>query len=106
MIAQSESLGKAEAVFRDMIGFVKKAIESPELRIDEIERALFDKSLALSFELLAGFAAGAGDGDHGETVEREGKTLQRSEEKKTKFYRSIFGVLSIERYVYSLGPKR
>lgn len=106
MIAQSESLGKAEAVFRDMIGFVKKAIESPELRIDEIERALFDKSLALSFELLAQFAAGAGDGDHGETVEREGKTLQRSEEKKTKFYRSIFGVLSIERYVYSLGPKR
>lgn len=106
MIAQSESLGKAEAVFRDMIGFVKKAIESPEIRIDEVERALFDKSLALSFELLAQFAAGAGDGDHGQTVEREGKTLQRSDEKKTKFYRSIFGVLSIERYVYSLGPKK
>lgn len=106
MITQFESLGKAEAAFREMIGFVKGAVESGELRIDEVERELFGKGLALALHLLESFVVAAGDGDHGETVEREGKTLQRSEEKKTKLYRSIFGVLSIERYVYSLGAKR
>jgi hypothetical protein len=105
MIAQSESIGKAEAMFRDMVGFVKSAIDSKELRIDEVERTLFDMALAANFRLLEAFAAGAGDGDHGETVEHCGKTLQRSE-KKTKFYRSIFGVLGIERYLYSRGAKR
>lgn len=105
MITQFKSLGKAEAAFRDMIGFVKKAIESDELRIDEVERTLFSMSLAANLHLLEAFAAGAGDGDHGETVKREGKTLVRSE-KKTKLYRSIFGVLGIERYLYSLGAKR
>ncbi len=106
MITQSESIGKAEAVFRNMIGFVKQAIESGELRIDEVERTLFDKCLAEGLHLLEAFVAGAGDGNHGETVEREGQTLQRSEQKRTKFYRSIFGVLSIERYVYAEGPKK
>lgn len=105
MMTQLESLGKAEAMFRDMIGFVKKAIESKELRMDEVERTLFDMSLAANLHLLEEFASAAGDGDHGETVEHEGKTLQRSE-KKTKCYRSIFGVLAIERYLYSRGAKR
>ena len=40
MMAQFESIGKAEAAFRGMIGFVKKAVESGELRIDEVERTL------------------------------------------------------------------
>lgn len=105
MIAQFKSLDKAEAAFRDMIEFVRKASDSKELRIDEVERRLFSMSLAANLHLLKAFAAGAGDGNHGETVEREGKTLVRSE-KKTKPYRSIFGVLAIERYLYSLGAKR
>jgi hypothetical protein len=105
MIAQFESIGKAEAAFQDMVGFVKKAVESGELRIDEVERALFSMSLAVNLRLLEAFAAGAGDGDHGKTVEREGKTLARSK-KKAKRYRSIFGVLAIKRYVYSAGAKR
>ena len=40
MMAQFKSIGKAEAAFRGMIGFVKKAVESGELRIDEVERTL------------------------------------------------------------------
>lgn len=106
MMTQLESLGKAEAVFREMMGFVKEAGDVKGLRIDEVERALFDKGLTLGRYLLEAFAAAAGDGDHGETVERNGQTLQRSSERKTKSYRSIFGVLSIARYVYSLGAKR
>ena len=106
MIAQLESLGKAEAVFSEMIGFIENAIESGEFRADEVERHLFDKGLTIGRHLLEAFVAAAGDGNHGETVEREGKTLHRSEEKKPKTYRSIFGVLSIERYVYTPGPKQ
>jgi hypothetical protein len=106
MFAQFESLGKAEALFQKMILFVKKASESDELRIDEVERSLFDIGLALGHELLGSFVAAAGDGDHGETVEHEGQLLQRSEDKKTKPYRSIFGVLSIERHVYAPGLKK
>ena len=105
MITRSESLGKAEAMFLEMVEFVRKAGVS-ELRIDEVERTLFSKMLTVAFHLLEEFAAGAGDGDHGETVEHNGKTLQRSPEKKTTFYRSIFGVLSLARYVYSRGAKR
>jgi hypothetical protein len=112
MIAQFKSLDKAEAAFgkaqvafNEIVDFVKKASESNELRIDEVERTVFSMAQAANLHLLEAFAAAAGDGDHGETVEREGKTLLRSE-KKTKFYRSIFGVLAIERHVYSRGAKR
>ena len=106
MMTQFQSISKAEATFREMIGFVKNAIESEELRIDQVERGIFDMSLKLGLHLLEAFAAAAGDGNHGESVEREGKTLQRSEQKKTKPYRSIFGVLSIDRYVYAPGAKK
>lgn len=106
MIAQVESLGKAEATFSVMMEFVKQAIKSNELRIDEVERALFDQLLVVGRHALQGLIDAAGDGNHGETVEHDGKTLQRSEDRKTKPYRSIFGVLSVERYVYASGPKK
>jgi hypothetical protein len=106
MIAQYGALGKAEAAFSNMMEFVKQAIETNELRIDEVERALFDHLLVVGRHTLQGFIDAAGDGNHGETVEHDGKTLHRSEDRKTKFYRSIFGVLSVERYVYASGPKK
>jgi len=94
MITQFESIGKAEAVFAEMVQFVRKAIASGELRADEVERSLFDKGLTVGLHLLEAFVASAGDGNHGETVEREGKTLYRSEKIKPKPYRSIFGVIT------------
>jgi hypothetical protein len=106
MITQQESIGKAEALFHQMVAFVQRAIVSGELRIDDVERALFDQSLGVCRELLAEFIAAAGDGDHGLTVMHEGQTLNRSEEKKSKPYRSIFGVLNVERYVYAPGEKK
>jgi len=106
MIAHEESLGKAEAAFGEMVKFVKQAIQSGELRIDEVERALFAQSLVVGRELLGAFIAAAGDGDHGETVLQEGQTLYRSEAPKAKAYRSIFGVLSVLRYVYAPGAKK
>ena len=40
MIAHEESLGKAEAAFGEMVKFVKQAIQSGALRIDEVELSL------------------------------------------------------------------
>jgi hypothetical protein len=106
MIAHEESLVKMETAFQEVIGFVKQSIESPEVRIDKVERGLFDRLLVIGLHSLETVIAAAGDGNHGETAEHDGKTLQRSEEKKTKPYRSIFGVLAVDRYVYSSGPRK
>lgn len=106
MMAQSESIGKAEAAFQQTLAFVTGAIEAGNLRADEVERSLFQSLLRVGQHLLQGFLDAAGDGDHGETVEHQGHTLRRSEKKKTKPYRSIFGVLSVARYVYAPGPKK
>ncbi len=84
MIANLESIGKAENMFAAMVGFVKNAVESGELRADQVERTLFDMGLTMGLYLLEAFVAAAGDGDHGETVQRQGKTLHRSDEKKNK----------------------
>lgn len=106
MMAQEESLVKMETAFQEVMGFVKQSIESKELRIDKVERGLFERLLVVGHHALETFIAAAGDGNHGETAEHQGKTLQRSEDMKAKPYRSIFGVLSVERYVYSSGPKK
>jgi hypothetical protein len=106
MIAQEESLVKIETAFQEVMGFVKQSIESKEIRLDEVERGVFDRLLVAGLRALETVVAAAGDGNYGETSEHQGKTLQRSEEKKTKPYRSIFGVLSVERYVYASGPKK
>jgi len=106
MVAQFDSIGKAEAEFQKMLQFVKQAIASGELRADEVEQGLFDGGLTIGRHLLEAFIQQTGDGDHGPSVEHQGQTLQRSEEKKTKKYRSIFGVLEINRYVYASGPKK
>ena len=84
MIAQSESIGKAERAFAEMIGFVKNAIASGEIRVDEVERGLFDLGLKAGLHFLEAFIEAAGDGDQGETVHRNGKTLHRSKEKQAK----------------------
>jgi len=49
---------------------------------------------------LRSFVEAHGDGDQGETVEREGETLERLPEPHDKRYLSIFGELLIGRTVY------
>ena len=45
--------------------------------------------------------AAQGDGDAGPTLEQEDRTLRRSEQPHTRRYLSIFGELSISRWVYA-----
>ncbi len=106
MVAKFDSIGKAEAEFQKMVQFVKQASASGELRADEVEQGLFETALTIGKHLLKAFTEQAGDGDHGPHVQHQEQTLVRSETKKTKKYRSVFGVLEINRYVYAPVSKK
>lgn len=75
-------------------------------RIDQVERSLFAELLALGLTLLKAFVAGAGLGDEGKQVSPSDHTLHRSDQLRRRLYRSIFGNLSIRRWVYARGAKK
>jgi hypothetical protein len=77
-----------------------------QTRIDQVERPLFSDLLALGLTLLKAFVAAAGMGDEGEQVSVGDRTLQRSDKPRERWYRSVFGKLSIERWVYTRGAKK
>jgi len=100
MFAQEQLFLKAEAQFEDLQDFVKAASENG-LRIDEIERGLFHKLLALGYTMLEAHVQQAGDGDLGETVKiDEDRQVRRLPQPHARRYLSIFGELTIDRYVY------
>jgi len=78
-----------------------EAASSGDERIDKVERELFSQLLLLGRSLLAGFVAAQGEGDAGPTVEQDQRTLRRSEKPHTRRYLSIFGELTISRWVYA-----
>ena len=75
-------------------------------RIDQVERSLFAELLTLGLTLLKAFVAGAGLGDEGKQVSPSDHTLHRSDQPRQRLYRSIFGTLSILRWVYARGAKK
>lgn len=75
-------------------------------RIDQVERNLFAELLALGRALLRAFVAGAGLGNEGKQVTQGDRTLHRSGQPRRRLYRSIFGKLSIRRWVYARGAKK
>ena len=77
-----------------------------QIRIDQVERSLFAELLALGLTLLKAFVAGAGLGDEGKQVSQSDHTLHRSDQPCQRLYRSIFGKLSIQRWVYARGAKK
>src|SRR5436190_21728279 len=105
MMAKEMELLKARDEFRSLVEFIERAT-SEGLRIDEVERGLWQGVLRVGFALLKAFVAEAGDGDVGKTYEHEGKTLHRLEEPRPRRYVSIFGELEIARYVYALREKQ
>lgn len=100
MITAKEcDLFKAQAQFQQMCDFVEQAI-AEGLRADQVERGLFPRAMTMCLHLLQSFVAAHGDGDQGETLEREGQVLQRLPEQHDKRHLSIFGELIIPRWVY------
>ena len=90
---------KAQEQFDRMRAFLEQAASEGQ-RVDQVERSLFPQAMMLCLELLRSFVEAHGDGDQGETVEREGETLERLPEPHDKRYLSIFGELLIGRTVY------
>lgn len=90
---------KAQEQLQTLIQRIEHCSEEGK-RIDEVERTIFDGLLAMGHSLLSGFVAKAGDGDAGETIVHEEQEQRRYADRHTRKYRSIFGVIEIERYVY------
>jgi len=100
MITTKElNIFKAQEQFERMREFLEQALNEGQ-RVDEVERGLFPRAMTMCLEMLRSFVEAHGDGDRGETVEREGETLTRLPQPHEKRYLSIFGELLIGRWVY------
>ena len=83
-----------------MLDLVRQATAEGR-RIDSVERDLMRHLLALGYTLLGWFVAQQGDGDVGpEVTTPEGDTARRLPEPHDRRYVSIFGALTIPRFVY------
>src|SRR6476469_8621189 len=100
IFSPEQALLKAQADLQCLVTFARRAADDGS-RIDQLERELMRRLLALGLNLLQLFIAEHGDGDLGEEVAAEdGHTLRRLPEPHDCRYVSIFGELSITRAVY------
>lgn len=104
MIAAEQAFGKARELFLALEQVVEEGGQKGG-RADEVEREVFDLLLRLGREFMAKYFESAGDGDEGETIERDDKILKRLE-KKDRVYCSIFGVIPVSRFVYAEREKK
>lgn len=99
MMAQEEAILKAQMKFDEMSDLVRQA-SATERSLDQVERALWDRLLAIGRVMLEGYVAGYDTGDLGPTVEHEGRWVRRLEALHDRRYVSVFGELTISRSVY------
>ncbi len=105
MIAQELTFLKAERVFQRIARSLGQALRDG-LRLDEVERQLKEELQEAGLAFLEGFVEASGEGDEGAAVTGEGHVLTRSKTPQPRRYLSIFGELSISRYVYTAGKKK
>ena len=72
--AKELDIFKAQEQFERMCEFLAQALPEGQ-RVDQVERGLFPRAMTMCLELLRSFVVAHGDGDRGETTEREGETL-------------------------------
>ena len=100
IMTQEQAFLKAQAQLTDLIAFVHAA-PGDGLRIDQVERGLFERLLQLGFSLLTAHVAAHGDGDVGDTATApDGPTCRKLPEPHDRIYRSVFGPLTIRRAAY------
>jgi hypothetical protein len=99
IMTQERMILKGQVQLEEMVDFVRRAARDGR-PIDQVERSLWQSLLALGHTLLAGYVEGVGEGDMGETLSYEGRELKRLELKHGRRYVSVFGELTIRRYVY------
>jgi hypothetical protein len=108
IVATSSDLGKSDILSNladDLTALVRRSIENGA-SMDELERSVFRKVLAMGRAAIDMFLQGQGDGDLGASVETEnGALLYRSETVMPRRLRTIFGEHSFKAFVYSRGGK-
>jgi hypothetical protein len=92
------------AAFSKVVAVVQSASDSGSC-LDELERRLMPVLMEVGLACLQSFIVDAGDGDVGEQLTVGNQVAQRSADKHSRVYRSIFGQVSIARYVYSQRAK-
>ena len=101
MMTQEMDFLKAQQQFQRLCDLMRQAGREG-WRLDEIERQAMPELMRLGLEFLTGHVESQGDGDVGPEVTYDNRTVRRSEEPHARRYLSIFGEMSIPRYVYAL----
>jgi len=99
IMTQERMILKGQAQLEEMAAFVRRCSQEGR-RIDEVERGLWQSLRVLGHTLLAGYVEGVGPGDVGDSLVCEGRELRRLELPHDRRYMSVFGELTISRYVY------
>ena len=99
IMTQERMILKGQGQLDEMAMFVRQAAQDGR-PIDEVERSLWQSLLALGHTMLSSYVAGVGPGDVGDTLRHEGRDLKRLETPHDRRYMSVFGELTISRYVY------
>jgi hypothetical protein len=100
IMTQEQAFLKAQTQLGDLIAFVRAA-PGEGLRLDQVERGLFERLLQLGLSLLTAHVAAHGDGDVGDTATApDGQTYRKLPDPHDRTYRSVFGPLTIGRAAY------
>ena len=99
IMTQERMILKGQAQFDEMVSFVRKAAKDGR-PIDQVERDIWSRLLQMGRTMLSGYVEGIGPGDLGETLVREGRELRRLESRHDRRYVSVFGELTLSRFVY------
>jgi hypothetical protein len=100
IMTQEQAFLKAQTQLGDLIAFVRAA-PGQGLRLDQVERGLFERLLQLGLSLLTAHVAAHGDGDVGDTTTApDGQTYRKLPDPHDRTYRSVFGPLTIGRAAY------
>jgi hypothetical protein len=99
IMSQEQWILKGQGQWEEMVAFVAQAAYEGR-PIEQVERGLWQTLLKLGHTMLAGYVAGVGPGDVGETLDYQGRALRRLERQHERRYVSVFGELTIPRCVY------
>jgi hypothetical protein len=100
IMAQEQAFLKAQQQLQTMQAFVEQAAVDAR-RIDQVERELFSRLLAMGRTLLSAFVSAQGDGDAGAELPADDHKVRRLKGQRVRRYLSIFGELKIKRRVYA-----
>jgi hypothetical protein len=99
IMTEEQAILKGQVHLEEMARFVRQAAQDGR-PIDQVERRLWQALLSLGHTLLESYVAAVGPGEVGETLAYAGRSLRRLEVPHERRYVSVFGELTIRRYVY------